>query len=551
MAYQEPRRQSSDVLLACEEVQYRSSQECTPRGLTPSTITTAGVVSDANVDTTFVGAYLVPEDGNMKDQVRQVKSVSAGTSATCDAGWVATTSCTSIRAWLPADVPVRVTTGGGTTTVTSSPHGSISGVGNDYWNDKGYYLIGAGGTNAGKASKVTDFATSGGVFTVGTAFTSDSAGDLLWLRKRVRSEGAPVIEVNRGSIARPEVGFADAAPAVQINRTGSVSFEMAVKGVTTAAANSVQAVRPIDICDFLSSVMTEDRDTGTTATANSATVIDVGAGSNLSVGGFILLNTNEVAQVRAISSNAVTVGTGHHTTGDLTAGSTAYASCWYQRKSTDFRTFTFDHFKGGLFRQVMHGCMPTISLSVSRDNLVKFAFAYTAGEAFEYTLTTPVSPTAAMPIGLVDTTAPFDTKGSRTLLNGTRVLLDKLTVNFGLAPVMRPSLSGPNQSDGMTMTLQPISGSFSVLADEDDRASFEDIVDLMNRRASVDFLYQHGSAPKNTFALAIPAMQFTGAPQSYEEGQAVYNIPWTAILPQTVPGNSFDSALPALSFGWM
>jgi len=362
----------------------------------------------------------------------------------------------------------------------------------------------------------------------------------------------PSVEVSRGSVARSEVGFASPAPAVQVNRAGSVSFEMAVKGLATSASAAVEAVAPVDMSDFVSSIMTQDLDTGDTTTGVSGGVAAVSTGTRFSVGSLILFNTGEVAQIRSISTNNLTLGTSHIATeADVTTGTTVYAGANYRRKTTGFNTFCFDYFRGGLFRQVMHGCLPTVNLSITRDQVVKFAFAYTAGEAHEYTLTTPVAVDASLPIGLTDTTVPFDGKAARCLLGGVNVLVQDLSLNLGFAPVMRNSLTGPNQADGLTMTLQPITGSFTILADEDDRASFEDVVDRMNRSAQVDFLYQKGTAPGNTFAFCIPAMQVTAAPQSYSDGQGVYQCTFQATLPQTTPGNAFDSALPDFSMAWM
>lgn len=553
MAFQEPRRETENLLLMCEEPQYRACQEFTPRSLTPSTMTTTTIV-DASVSTSIVGCYVIPENGSARGQVRQVKSVS-GTTATVDAAWTSTASVTTIRVFTPADVPVRVTTGSGTTTITSSVHGSITNEPDDYWQAKGYHLIGAGGTNAGKATDVTDFATSGGVFSHGDTLSSNTAGDLFLLRKMLRPEGQPTVDVTQNFLERALVSFSDADVQVPTSKAGSASFELPVRGLTASAGSATQAVRPVEASDLLAAIFTETRDTGAlihaTAPGTAPDIVVASGGSGYTVGGFVLASTGEVGQVRSISSNTLTLGTSHVTTGSVAAGSALYASCHYKRKNSDFRTFTVDFFRGGLYRQVLHGCLPSLTLSISRDNVARMAWNYSAGDAFEYTLTRWVTKGATLPIDILDTSVPNDAKGSRCLLNGTNVLMSDLSIDFGFAPSGRQSLNGSNQLDGHTMALAPVSMTFSILADEDDRSSFEDIVDLMMRRATVDFLYQKGSAPTETFAVCVPALQLAPAKQSFRDGQGVYEVTGKAILPQAVPSNSFNAALPAISIGWL
>lgn len=571
----EPRRQTSDVLLMCEEAQYSYSQEAAPRSFNPTVSTntmTVSTLTDTQIGSSHIGDYLKPEDGLAKDQARQIKS-RASTVATVDTPWTATTSVTAVRAFLPADVPVRATGSGSTTTVASTAHASITNepgtgsgttystnasgaTGGDYWVGKGYHLLGAGGPNAGKAGKVTGFNTTGGVFSTGVTLTSTVADELFWLRKRIRPEGPPTVNVTRKSVPRTIVGFGDAVQAVGISYDASAAFELPVRGVPTAAGNATVAVPPVELSDLLSSVFTVNNDTGDktalAAPASEPTLNVQSGGTRLTVGGFLLLPTGEAAQIRAISGTALTLGLLHMTAANIPANTVVYASTHYKRKATDFRTFTIDYFRGGLFRQVLHGCLPTLTMTITRDQVVRFAWNYTAAEAVEYTLTTPVAPGATLPMTIIDTTVPFDGKAARCLLNGTQVLLHDLTINFGFKPVAQQALAGMNQQK-MAMTLEPIGGSFTILADEDDRASFEDIVDLMARsgQSVVDFLYQKGASAGNTFALAIPALQIAESPQSYKDGTGIYTAAFHAVLPQTVPGNTYDAALPALSMGFL
>lgn len=553
MSFNEPRRQTEDLLLICEEPQYRASQESTPRAFTPSTMTTTTIV-DASITTTHVGCYVIPENGFAKGQIRQITSVS-GTTATVDTAWNSTSGVTAIRVWLPADVPVRTTASGSTTTVVSGTgvHASIGNEPDDYWNDKDYHLLGVGGDNAGKASDVTDFATATGTFTVGDTLTSTVAGELFLLRRMLRPE-TYTISSSRQVLDRDLVGFADANYSVPTTATGTAAIEMPVMPLTATAGDGTQATRPKQLSDMLTSIMTEDRDTGSTVTSASSgadtTTLVVGSGSNFSVGGFVRVNTGEVGQIRAISSNTLTLGPSHITAGNVEASSVAYASAWYKRKDSDFRTMCIDYYRGGLFRHVMHGCLPTVTLTVSRDQIVRLAYNYSAGEAHEYTRTRPVTKGATLPIDILNSSGlmPRDAKAARCLINGTNYLISDLTIDLGFRPALRPSLVGSNQGDGHFMGLAPVSGSFKILADEDDRGV--DMIDRLNWGATWDFLFQNGTAPGEIFTACIPYMQVTSAPQSYQDGLGIYDITFRAIKPQ-LGGPSVAAALPAFAMGFL
>src|SRR5678816_3603947 len=150
----EPRIQSRDIPFTCAEPQYRDAQEASPRSVVISTMTTSTFTS-ALVTTSHVGCYAIPQDGNARGQVRQVKSVT-GTVATVDQAWNSTASVSSIALWTPPDVPIRCTSAGTTATAISSAHASITNEPDDYWNSKGYMLLGRNSTFAGKCYTESD-----------------------------------------------------------------------------------------------------------------------------------------------------------------------------------------------------------------------------------------------------------------------------------------------------------------------------------------------------------------------------------------------------------
>lgn len=558
MAVQEPRRISEDLLAINIEPQFRASQEVAPKTLTPAGDLTTTTVTDAAITGSIVGAYLIPEDGAARDQVRQVISLSS-TTATIDTAWNSTANVTSIRVWRPAEVPLRGTGTGGTTWLicsdwTNKSDASGTALTNAAYSTAAYHVWGVGGNNAGKASNLTAFSFSTGSYVFGDAFTQTVEDDLHFLRRTLRPEAPPEITIEKTAIDRGIVGYSDAAPSVMGTNTGTCNFELPVRGIVTAGSDGAVASRPLELSDLMTGMFTQSLDTGDTAlSATNNTVTVSTAGSRFNTGGFILVNTGEVGHIKSIAGDVLTVGTDQITEGDVqgSSASTVYSSAWYQRRNTGFPTYTLDYYRGGLFRQVMHGCSPAITIAVDRDEIVRFGFNFQAGEAWEYNRTRPVLKGATLPIDILDTSNPYDAKGSRCLLDGVNVLLTALTVDMGYTPTMRPSLSTPNQMDGHTVTTAPVTGSFTILSDEDDRSSFEDICDRMNRGAFIDFLYQKGTSAGDTFALAVPQLQITGSPVSYNEGQAVYTCTWRAVLPQVVSGNSFDAALPAFAFGWL
>lgn len=546
----EPRLQTRDLLLTAPEPQYRASQEATTRSFAPSTMTTSTLVN-ASLTSTCVGAYVVPQDGDARGQVRQIKSfVLATTTATVDTPWTSTTGVTTVSSWLPAEVPVRGTATGTTTTVVSSPHQSITNEGDSYVTNRGMFLVGKGGTNAGGAYQVASFVSSTGTYTT-TPTMSAAGGDgaLYLLRTRVRPEAPVTAAINRKVVMRRIVGFKAADAAVPVTAEGSVELSMPVRPITASAPNATVATAPTEMSNYLGDHMTETLDTGSTVSSATATTVVAASGTGFSIGAFGLLATGEAFQVLNKATNTLTVQNGVITS-SVAAASTVYASAWYQFKGSDFRTRTFDFYRGGLYRQVFHGCMPTIDMNVARDQVVTFALKYTAAEALEYNIAAPVTSTT-FPIPMLDTTVPVDGKGSRLCLDGVKVLVGDLKCSFGLKPVLRPSLSGINQTDGYAMDVDPTSVTFTALADNDDISGFRALVDRLHAGDTINFLYQKGSAPKETFCVGIPALQLTKCVFSYNGGQGELQCEAQAIHPQAVRGNSFAATLPSFAIGWL
>ena len=541
----EPRIQSRDIPLTCAEPAYRDAQEASPRAVLISTMTT-GWFTASQVTTALTGYYAIPSDGFARGQMRQITSVT-GTTATIDSAWYATTNVTTIRLWQPPDIPVVGTSAGSTTTVVSSAHANITNEPDDYYNSKGYFLLGRNSTFVGGVYQETDFTSATGTFQASGGFASGATpgvGAFFDLRHLIRSEGPVNASMTQKTLARRIVGFKEADASVPITTDGSVEFGLSVKPVSAAAGNSTAATPPLDLRDYLQDIFTETLDTGDTTTGVSGNVASF-TDTSPTNGGFSLFSTGEAAQM--LSSASGILGTGQVTGSLIANGSTAYASAWYTPKSSDFRTRTFDIYKGGLRRELYHGCMPTLEIAIARDQLVMFNWKYTSCAAFEYETSRPITSTT-FPLRLIDTSVPTDGKGARFMIDGVKVLVGDMKINPGFAPMARPSLSGVNQCDGMAMDTVPTTGSFTALADVDDIASFKALGDRLRSGDVVQLLYQKGAAPASTFCIGMPSAQLTSVKFNYSNGQGDLACEFQCQVP-TLSGAVVS--LPAFSFGWL
>ncbi len=360
----------------------------------------------------------------------------------------------------------------------------------------------------------------------------------------VRAEGPVNATINQKVLTRRIVGFQQADAAVPITAEGTVDFVLPVRPVSASAGDGTPATPPLDIRDYLQDIFTETLDTGDStlgASGNAVGYLD----TTPTLGGFSLLATGEAVQL--ISTSTSSVGSGQMTAPLVPNPSTAYASAWYKPKTTDFRTRTFDIYRGRLVRQLFHGCMPTVEISITRDQLVTFAFKYTASDALEYEATNPVTSTT-FPLPLLDTSVPTDGKGARLLIDGVKVLCADMKINPGFTPIPRPSLSGLNQMDGMAMETAPTTGSFTALADINDISGFKALSDRLRSRDVVQVLYQKGSAAKETFVIGMPSVQLTKVVHTYNGGLGELQCEFVCQVPEL---SSLQGGLPGFAFGWL
>ncbi len=547
----EPRLQTRDLPLTCAEPVYRDVQESSPRGVTVASMTTSTftLASQSITTTGHTGYYAIPADGNARGQLRQIKSIT-GLTATVDQPWSSTTSVTAIRLWQPPDIPVVGSSAGTTGTIVSSAHANLTNEPDDWPNSKGYFLLGRNSTFALKCYTESDFATSTGTFTVSPVMdATPGIGAFFDLRHLVRAEGPVNATVNQKVIERRIVGFQSADAAAPITYEGTVDFVLPVRPVSTAAIDGVTAVPPLDIRDYLTDLFTETLNVGDRTSTNASGDTIFAVSSTTATGSFVLLNNGEACQLIANNGAAnLTVGSGQMTASTVNpSGSNIIGSSHYVPKTSDFRTRTFDIYRARLVRQLFHGCMPTMEISVTRDQLITFALKYVAATALEYETTNPITSTT-FPLTLIDTSIPTDGKGARFLINGTKCLVSDLKVNPGFTPLPRMCLSGVNQTDGMAMDVGPAKGSFTAYADINDVSGFKALAERLHNGDVVQLLYQKGNSPKETFCMGMPSAQLTKVVHVYNGGQGEIQCEFTCQVP-TLSG--LGSSVPAFSIGWM
>lgn len=551
MALTRPRLQSADLVLTCPEPSQRTAQPGTPPALTPSTFPTSSSFTAPGVDDTVLGYWCYPEDGNAAFEVRFIKSRS-GTTATVDAPWSDTTGVTRIRLFLGPDVPIVVTTADGASLfdVITTRHAGQTNEPDGFWSQYGLQLIKVGGANTGKARLISGFTAVSGTF-VDAAADATTVGDVFIARREVKLETDPEVTVDQQTLPRKFIGTGEfgADVPVAITTKASIAFEVAPLPLSAVASGGVQAVRPAAISDLLEDVFDIHRDTGGTVVTADASTIDLNT-SALTQGGAVLAPTGELVPILATTNgqDVTTYPAGHLTFGAVPVGGTCHASVWFSRKKTDFRSRTWDIFRGGYSRAVLGGCTPTLKLVIERDQIPRFQFNYTADFAFEYNLDRIVALGAASPLVLNDTATAQDGKGSIVHFGSFLVPLDRIEVDFMLKPLSRPGLPGVNQGDGCAVDVEAMTITGEVLADVDEQTGFKSFVDKIRSGKHQQLTYQNRTAAGKVFWLSVPCCHLLSNSFKHVNRQGMYQFTGSCTNPQPVLGAAFAN-LPPLSFG--
>jgi hypothetical protein len=549
MSVAQPRLQTKTLVLTAPQPQYGALQEHTVRAFVAPSAMTTTTFTHTQVGATLVGCLVIPEDGRAKGQERMVVSVS-GTTATVDKAWSDVTNTTSIRAWLPGEVPWRATTLHASS-IISSPHAAVTEEPDAFWN--GHPFIGYSGANAGMSKTSGVFTSSTGTITL-AANAAVAVGDLFLPRMVVRSAENVDATVKTKTQPRQVIGTGEqgADMAMIYGNEGNVKITVEQRPLATIGASTVQAAPPVELGWLMRDHFTQTLDTGGTVSAIDATSITT-TGGVFSVNGAVLLHNGKVAQVLAVSGGGATIsayGTNQAGFANVSTGSVAYGGVTWTRKSSGNLHRVWDVYQGAKERMYLSGCMPTLSISLQRESAVKFMFDYKSSDPFQWTVDRPVAVGAAFPITPPDLGVPTSTQGMRCVIDGTTVTMLSIDFNTGLKPGDRPSLSGANQQDGIPMDYDAATGTLKIYADQNDIAGFVALRDRMLSGKLVHFLCQSRTAAGRTFWLASPAMQYTGADFSYEgtPAQGIFTMPFQCVSPELAVNELNVALFPAATY---
>ncbi len=548
-----PMMQSQDfVLRGIERARY--VPEFVPRAMHPTAVTTQSF-TDANVADSILGMYAIPDDGDAVGQMRQILT-RTGTQAFVDQPWLSMTGVTKIRIWHPNDVPFLVTAADAaapfdavSTRYATGYSADFADMADDAYKGFGYAFLWKAGGNIGAAKAITDSTLSTGSFDAG-APAATAVGDLADIRKIVHAIQDIEAEVSNNVIERMNFGAGelDADVPIITTNTGHVNLVVAHKPLPAAAGSGVQASKPIEMGDVLEDVFNVFAGTGGTVTDASTPGIITASAGVFRAGDFFLAKTGEAGQAYDVSTDGTDItamGTGHVTGASIQAGSVLHAGVNYRRKTDNWRTCLWDLYRGARLRQIFHECLPSISMTITREALITWALNYMSANAQEYHTPRPVAVAAAFPMPLGDNGIPRDGKGARLILDGIKMKLDELTMDWGFKPLIRGTLGGMNQSDGCIMDTGPISGTLRCYADMNDVTGFRTIPDRVNAQKPMQLLYQNLTAQTKVFVVGAPAVHFKKRTFQYNERQGMFSVEFTCVKP-TLSGYSVD--LPAASF---
>lgn len=549
MSVAQPRLQSKTLVVTAPQPQYGALQEHTVRAFVAPSAMSTTTFTHAQVTTTLVGCLVIPENGRAKGQERMVISVS-GTTATVDKAWSDITNTTSIRAWLPGEVPWRVTTGDAAN-IISSPHAAVAEEPDGFWT--GHPFVGISGANAGMVKTGGAFTSSTGTVATG-ANAATLAGDLFLPRMVMRTAEVVAATVTTKTTPRQVIGTGEqgADMAMIHGNTGNAKITLEQRPLATIGASTIKAAAPVELGWLMRDHFTETLDTGGTISAIDATSI-TSTGGIFSVNGAVLLHNGKVAQVLSTAAAGATIshyGTNQAGFATVATGSVVYGGVTWTRKSSGNLHRVLDIYEGGKERRYLSGCMPTLSISLQRESAVKFMFDYKSSDPFQWTVDRPAAIGAAFPFTPPDLGVPTSTQGMRCVIDGVTVTMLSIDFNTGLKPGDRPSLSGANQMDGIPMDYDAPTGTLKIYADQNDVAGFTALRDRMLSGRLVHFLCQSRTAAGRTFWLASPAMQYTGADLGYEgtPAQGVFTMPFQCVSPELAVDETNTALYPVATY---
>jgi hypothetical protein len=468
-------------------------------------------VIDTNGDSggadTYNGRYWVHIlSGSAKGEwSRVVDDDGSGTLTLEDTGFSAQIdSGVEYEIWLSPDPVVVVDSSSGETNMVDA----VRAESDDYWN--GYWAIPITGAHRGKRAQVSDFASSGGTFTLGASFGSAlTAGDVVLLRKFVEvsnfNDGTDEAYVPR-PMGRLNFAKGDGVPGP---RGGSVSFNTQVVASGSLSGTGAKAGASVVSPLLMACGLEETVQTSCTVGAGSSTSavkIATGSWENLSVGGAVIWN-GDLRFISSLEDGGGAVDTVNVTPAFPTAPANAdvlYATRMYA-KSTDGDTDSvLVEWEVDGVRHTFTGCMGSVTLN--DGPVLEFAFSLNVDH---YIREVKAAPYIA---GAVYTTAAAIKSSDRiAYLDTTATDIGGFTCspNTTASPKAVQGSSGINGRAGYHVTDYNCGGTFRELVSSSGELTQELRWTARTAKAVAVIYGSHG----NTMAVRMPVARLVQSPK--------------------------------------
>ena len=400
----------------------------------------------------------------------------------------------------------------------------------DYWNGRaeegGYYLETVYADNAASTDhpRITDFATTDGVFSLSAALSGDPAiGDFFRPMKHPEILGAALIPVERADIPHDAlVGGYGAPKAAAGNRTAAGSVDMAHRGPGRARpGDQSDAYEPLSCVFDASDVadITADTDGTTTSVPYSAGAPDVGD--------MFVTEEGDVFMATADSGAALTPSPPLRTA--VTKATTITGGMVYTPSDLLNAALTVYAWKGNTVSETLYGVVPIPTFSAEKGAYHKISLQLTAADWYQAHYGPDA---AALERGwypkLPSVAAMKGRDGRFVLYDGTTALelpLTGYTFDPGIETTDEVNICAPNDTDGQEIVNVHGKGTVKIRLTSTTRRLCRDFI----AKRGLQMLIQMGSAPgyPGMFGLWAYDVSFDSGPIADDGGRLSLDIPFT------------------------
>lgn len=489
----------------------------------------------------YIGQWLEAVDGNCKGQFVKIIAYVTNTATITPLRLSSGITTTTFKMWKISGPYGRVQAAGagdGSTCISNT----LAGFGDDYWNGEYLFAYRLGSGFVMDLKPISDYVSSSGTFTLSPVLKAASiSGDIVYPCQTLQPKGDLSIAIGGGDPLERDVvqDTLDAEGVIvgaMTNVAATVSLE--VRGMATAAGNSVAATPPKESHIWLDGVFAETLSTGDLVKAGSTATSVILETSTARFAAYDLMMINgSVGAITAAASNTpagdatYTIVSGHLPLNPI-SGQTAYAGACYKPLDSGHKTQSLIAIDDDARWSWLHCGLPTVGLSIEGNQICRWNLAYKFAAAMHFDDVREFD-------DIYDTAAPMVGKGnvSRVVLDGVALDADVLSANFDLLtePVFPGSAFGALENRGPPRyTKRMPTGTLQLY--------LEDNAHLHRYRAQAtfDLLVQVGTAATQTFAIWIPRAQLVASPGQGEADEFMsQTLSIRALRPTTQTQPSF------------